>query len=168
MGALLRVIGQIAMLRQGPQVLPASTLLLWLALIAHWLTGVVLGSHALPLDGAFLSSLVGTLTMVAVVHGLLLLHRRHSRVLQTLTALAACETLLGLVAIPVSVWFNMGGGLQDVAVLLSLLLFGWNIAIASHILRHALGVSRGMGFLFAVGYTLVSITLGSFLVPVEG
>jgi len=165
MGALFRIIWQIALLRQGPQALPASSALLWLALGSHWLIGVLLGLGTLPLEMAMLSALVGTLLMVALVHGLLLLHRRHSRAPQTLTALAACEILLGLFAIPVGVWFNMGGGLQDIAVLLSLALFGWNIAIAAHILRHALEVSPGMGFLFAVGYTLVAISLGGLFLP---
>ncbi|MFO7594178.1 MAG: hypothetical protein R6X15_09070 [Pseudomonadota bacterium] len=168
MGALLQVIWQIALLRQGPQVLPASGVLLWPALGVHWVSGVILGGTTLPLDKAMLFSLVGTLLMVALVHGLLVLHRKHNRAAQTLTALAACETLVGLIAIPVTAWLYMEGAIQDIAAILSLMLFGWNIAIAAHIFRHALSVSLGMGFLFAIGYTLMSLSIGSLVVPVEG
>lgn len=168
MGALFQVIWQIALLRQGPQVLPASGVLLWLTLGAHWLSGVALGATSLPLDRAMLLSLVGTLLMVAITHGLLVLHRRHNRATQTLTALAACETLLGIMAIPVLAWLEVEGAIQGVAAIFYLILFGWSIAIAAHIFRHALSVSLGMGFLFAIGYTLMSMSLGSMVVPVEG
>ncbi len=168
MGALFRVIWQIALLRRGPQVLPASTALLYPVLAIHWLTGVVLGLTALQLDMALLSSLAGTLIMVALVHGLLVVHNRQSRVTQTLTALAASEILLALISIPLMAWFDMGGSLRDIATVLSLLLFGWKIAITAHIFRHALEVTMGIGFLLAVGYIFVSLSLGNFLVPVEG
>jgi hypothetical protein len=168
MGALFRVIWQIALLRQGPQVLPASSALLYLVLAVHWLVGVVLGLTAQEPDMALLSSLAGTLIMVALVHGLLLVHNLQSRVPQTLTALAASEILLALFTIPLMAWFDMGGSLRDIATVLSLLLFGWKIAITAHIFRHALDVTMGIGFLFAVGYIFVSLSLGSFLIPVEG
>jgi hypothetical protein len=165
MGALFRVIWQIALLRQGPQVLPASSALLWLALAAHWLTGVVLALYTLSPGEAMLSAFIGTLIMVALVHSLLVVHRLQYRFVQTLTALAACEALLGIIAIPLTAWFYMGGDIRDIAAMFSLLLLGWNIAIAAHIFRHALKVTMGMGFLFAVGYTLISISLGGVIGP---
>lgn len=168
MGALFRVIWQIALLRRGPQVLPASSALLYLVLAIHWLTGVVLGLTALQLDLALLLSLAGTLMMVALVHGLLLVHGQQSRVTQTLTALAGSEILLTLFSIPLMAWSDMGGSLQEIARVLSFLLFGWKIAITAHIFRYALEVTIGIGFLFAVGYIFVSLSLGSFLIPVEG
>jgi len=165
MGALLRTIWQIATLRQGPQVLPPSSVLLWLALLAHWLTGVVLSLYTLPPGESMLSAMIGTLIMVALVHMLMVLHRLQHRFVQTVTALAACEAMLGLLAIPPTAWFFMGGDIRDIAAMLSLLLLGWNITIAAHIFRHALNITLGMGFLFSVGYTLVSISLGSMIGP---
>ena len=137
-------------------------------LAAHWGTGVLLGLFSLTPTMALLSALVGTLIMVALVHGLLLLHRQHSRVTQTLTALAGCEVLIGLLALPLTVLFYAGGTMAELASLLSLLLLGWNVAVAAHIFRHALNVSMGMGILFAVGYTLISMSLSGFIAPVEG
>jgi len=160
MGALVRVIWLIALLRQGPQVLPVSTFLLWLVLGAHWATGVLLGLFSFPVGESLLSALAGTLIMAAVVHTLLLLYRHHNRLVQTLTALAGCEVLLGLLGIPPTALFYAGA--QDIAAMLSLLLLGWNIAIAAHIFRHAVGVTLGMGFFYAIVYILISISLVDF------
>lgn len=168
METLFRAIGAIALLRRGPQILPASTILLYLALAAHWATGVLLGLFTFSPVMALLSALVGTLIMVALVHGLLLLHKLHSRVTQTLTALAGCEVLLGLVALPLTALFHAGGVMAELAELLSLLLLAWNVAVAAHIFRHALNVSIGMGALFAVGYILISLSLSGLIVPVQG
>lgn len=163
MGALFRAIVSIAILRQGPQALPASTTLLVLALIAHLGTGVLLGLFSLSPFMALLSALAGTLIMVALVHGLLLLHRLHGRVTQTLTALAGCEVLLGLLALPLTALFYAGGGMAALAMLLSLLLLLWNVVVAAHIFRHALNVSLEMGILFAIGYTLIALSLSGIV-----
>jgi hypothetical protein len=167
MAALFQVFWQIALLRRGPQTLPASRELLWLLLAAHWLIGVILVLDTFSLDRALLSGLLGTLIMVAVVHGLLLVHRHYNRVTQTLGALAGCEILLGLLTLPLLVLLGMGGELQALATILWLLLLGWSIAITAHIFRHALGVSLGIGLLSAMGYVFISITLNIFIFPAE-
>jgi hypothetical protein len=166
METLIRTIAAIALLRRGPQTLPASTFLLYLLLAAHWGTGVLLGLFSFSTAMALLSALAGTLIMVALVHGLLLLHRLHSRVTQTLTALAGCEVLIGLVGVPLTALFYAGGTMSELAALLSLLLLGWNVAVAAHIFRHALNVSMGVGVLFAIGYMLISISLSGLIGPV--
>lgn len=165
--ALVQVFWQIALLRKGPQTLPASRELLWLLLAAHWLIGVILVIDTLSLERALLSGLVTTLIMVALVHALLILHRHHNRVTQTLSALAGCEVLLGLFMLPLLVMLHIGGGMVALVAMFWLLLIGWNIAIAAHIFRHALGVRLAVGVLFAIGYILVSISLSSFLIPAE-
>lgn len=168
MEALFRAFASIALLRRGPQILPASKALLALILAAHLGTGVLLGLFGLPPAMALLSALAGTLIMVALVHGLLMLHRLHARVTQTLTALAGCEVLLGLLVLPLSALYYAGGGAAELAALLSLLLLAWNVAVAAHIFRHALNVSVGMGVMFAIGYTLISLSLSGLIGPVEG
>lgn len=160
MGALFRAWASIALLQRGPQTLPASTYLLALTLAAHLSTGVLLGLFSLSPAMALMSAMVGTLVMVALVHGLLLLHRLHARVTQTLTALAGCEVLIGLLVLPLTVLYYIGGGMAELATLLSLLLLAWNVAVAAHIFRHALNVSVGVGVMFAIGYTLISLSLG--------
>jgi hypothetical protein len=165
MGTLIRTIAAIALLRRGPQTLPASSFLLYLLLAAHWGTGVLLGLFSFSPAMALLAALAGTLIMVALVHGLLLMHRLHSRVTQTLSALAGCEVLIGLLGVPLTALFYAGGGMAELAVLLSLLLLVWNLAVAAHIFRHALSVSMGIGVLFAIGYILISMSLSGLIGP---
>ena len=168
MGALFQVIWQIVLLRQGPQALPTSTFLLGLILAAHWLTGVALGLFVLPPVTAMLSAFIGTLMMAALVYTLLSLHRRSPRFTQTLTALAACEVLLGLISLPLTALFFAGAAMQDIAVMLWLLVMGWSVAVTAHIFRHALDVTMGAGILFAVAYTMISISLGGLVGTPEG
>lgn len=167
MAALFQVFWQIALLRKGPQTLPASRELLWLLLAAHWLIGVILVLNTFPLDLALLSGLLGTLIMVAVVHGLLLVHHHHSRATQTLSALAGCEILLGLLTLPLLALLGMGGEWQALANLLSLVLLVWSIAITAHIFRHALSVPLGVGLISATGYMFISIMMNLFIFPAE-
>ena len=95
------------------------------------------------------------------------LTRRQSRVTQTLTALAGCEVLLGLCTLPLVPLLDLGGGMRDLAAMFWLFLLGWNIAIAAHLFRQSLEVRQGVGLLFGVAYIMISISLSSFLVPVE-
>jgi hypothetical protein len=164
--ALIQAFWRILLLRAAPQSVPAAPALLWLSLLLHYAIGLLHALFSLPFGFAALYALVSTLTMVAVVHGLLLLFRKHERYLQTVTALAACEALLGLMLLPLSVLYYQGNGgaeLQSLMAILSLLLIGWNVAVAAHIFRHALSVSSGLGFLYSVAYLIIAITLGDMV-----
>ncbi len=166
MDALIRAFWRILLLRAGPQSLPAAPALLWLALLLHYGVGLLHALFSLPFGFAALYALVSTLTMMAVVHGLLLLFHRHVRYTQTLSALAGCEALLGLMLLPLSVLFVQSGGggeLQGLLAILSLMVIGWNVAVAAHIFRHALSVSTGLGFLYSIAYLIIAITLGDMV-----
>lgn len=165
MDALIHAFWRILLLRAAPQSVPASQTLLWLALALHGSVGLLISLFSMPFALALPYALVSTLTMVAVVHGLLLLFRKHSRYIQALTALAACEALLGVMLLPLSVLLYLGGGegLHGGLLLISLLVLGWNMAVAAHIFRHALSVSIGLGFLYSVAYLLIAMTLGDMV-----
>jgi hypothetical protein len=167
MKLLFTTFWQIALMRAHPEVLPASRYLLGLCLFVHWLTGITLGLFSLSPAQALLSALVGTLMMVALVQIILMLNRYRERFLQTITALAGCEVLIGLLAIPVTAIYYAGDAGKGAAALLSLAILGWNVAIAAHIFRHALSTSQGMGFVYAIGYMLFSITISGMLVATE-
>lgn len=168
MEALFLAFWRILLLRATPQSVPASPSLLWLVLLLHYGIGLLLALFSLPLSLSLLSALVGTLTMVAVVHGVLLLFKKHARYTQSLTALAACEALLGLLLLPLSVVYYFGSGEVNVLLaMLSLLVLGWNVALTAHIFRHTLEVSAGVGFILSIVYLLISMNIGE-LVSVAG
>lgn len=140
-------------MRCGPQRLSADHRLLIAALAAHVGIGVILGVADADIGYALLTALLTTLVMVAVVHAALTLNGRGNRVSQSLTALAWCETLLGVVALPI-VLFELG---DAPLLLLSLLVVGWNLAVSANIFRHALELEKGAAFLYALGYFFVAM-----------
>ena len=101
---------------------------------------------------------MGTTTMVAFVHGVLLLHRLTHRFLQTLAALAGSELIIGVLALLLRHTLPFGNA-TGVTILLALLLLAWNVALAAHILRHALDLKRRGGFIYGVGYMALSIVI---------
>ena len=168
MDTLIQAFFRILLLRAGPQSIPSSTTLMWLVLLSHFTIGFVLTLLTQPLGYSLFSSLVGTLVMVAVVHGLLLLFSKHERYRQTLTALAGCEVLLGLMLMPLSLsglYFGeeATSGAVALIAIAGLMVVGWNVAVAAHIFRHALSVSSGLGFLYSIVYFIIAITVGDLM-----
>ena len=162
MKALFNAFWLICLLKRGPQDLPASRELLGILLVVHLVSGVFLSIINYSFAQAVLVALLGTLIMVGMVQGILALNRKGARLVQTLSAMAGCETLFGLVALPISLWFHSGEG-KDGAVMLSLLVLGWSIAVSAHIFRHALSTGPGLGFGTAIFYTFVSYWIASLI-----
>lgn len=163
MDALINAFWRILLLRQGPQSIPASSTLLWVALLLHYVVGTLHSMFAMSPSHALIYALISTLVMVGVMHGLLLLYKKASRFIQSLTALAACEAILGLLLLPANLLVDgqgSGGELMGLLAIVSLLFIGWNVALAAHIFRHALEVSMAQGFLFSVIYFVIAISVG--------
>ncbi len=165
MNPLLKVFIDICLFRATPQQLPASRFLLALVLVLHWALGVVFGVLSAPLFESLLTALIGTLLLLAVVYGLLTAHRLQQRLYQTATALAGSEVLLGVLALPLSLWIVFAEGDRTIPALLSLLLIGWGAAIAAHIFRHALNVGWLLALVFAFSYTVLSYSLINLVAP---
>lgn len=169
MTLVLQAFWQILLVRGSPQILPYSRLLLGSVLLLHLLVGMALAAFTLPLEEALLSAAVGTVLIVAISQGLLALYGVGQRTVQVVTALAGCEFAIGLMALPLNGWFYaVERADAGIPALLSMVLLGWNVALVAHIYRHALGVSKGLGFLFAIGYVIISLTLASLIVAPEG
>ncbi len=163
MQQLVSAFWSIATLRSAPQTLPFSEYLLALVLLGHWLVGASLGLLGLPIGPAFATAFAGVLLMAALVHGILSLRGLARRTVQTLTALAGAEILIGLAALPVTYWFVGAEAERTLPALLSILLLGWNLAVAGHVFRHALDTGPVGGFLAGVGYLLASLVLSDLV-----
>lgn len=166
MEQLLKVFMDICRLRAGPQHLPASRFLLLLTLLTHALLGLVFALFTLPPVQSLLAALLGTVLLLGVVQGLLLVHRKPQRLQQTATALAGCEIVLGLLALPLTAWFYAveGDSARAVPSLLSLVVIVWSVVVTVHILRHALEVNQGIALLFALGYTFLAYSMMGLVV----
>ena len=161
--SVLRAFWLVAILKRTPQSIPASRVLLWLMVVAHFIIGLLLATSSLSIDTAAVTAFLGTAVMLAFVYLILLMKGTRQRFVQTITALAGCEALIGLVALPMTYLFHMGGGESGLIAIFSLLIFAWNIMIAAHIFQHAFNISSQQGVFYAVFYIFTSLIVGNIL-----
>lgn len=167
--AIVKPFFDLCLLRLRPQDLPESTALLGLVLIGHTLTAVLLSNVALPFGDALMAGMVDTLLLAAMTTSVLYLQRLQSRLKQTLTALAGTGALIGVVALPLSNWLHaahQANGDAGAPALLLLLLIGWSLTVAGHILRHALSTVFIMGLVLAMVFYWITINILNGIFPV--
>jgi hypothetical protein len=168
MRELIRLFWQIALLRRGPQDVPASTLLLVLTVVGYLCVNVVSGMLLPPAIRWREWLLVDSLFMLVWYTVLLRLVGRPERILQTTTAvfgfqavtaplLIACEWLLRR--------FGENSAWQVPITCAWLLLLVWLIAANSHIVRAALEWSAASSVALVILQTLASGLLQIALFP---
>lgn len=138
---IIRLFTQIALLKRGPQDLPASMLLLVLAIIGYLCVNLIVSS-ALPPDEHWLGPLlVDTLFTLVWYVALLRLLGRPERMLQTVTAVFGFQAVLSPLLIA-STWLlrRLGedASWQLPVTCVGLLLLAWLIAANSHVVKAAL------------------------------
>lgn len=167
MQALIVFFVELCALRRPPQDLPASKILLGLALIADLSVGSLVGVAA-GISGwmSLLQGLVEIAFMLAVLYAALAGLKMPARFLQSATALLGSGALLGLLALlPLS--FNPTGHAEtNLAAFGALLLLGlavWGVAVTGHILRHTFEITLGQGTAVAIVFEIVTIILITYL-----
>ena len=158
--AIINPFLQIALLRKPPQELPSSELLLGLVLAGHLLLGLVLYLFQYPIHNAIAAAAAGTAMLCALSYTLLYMNGVKNRFIQTLSALAGTDILIGLISIPIVTLGTTGP-----ASLLYLLVLAWNLTVAGHILRHALSVTALQGFVFALIFFMATIMVMRSILP---
>jgi hypothetical protein len=138
---LIRLFAQIALLRRGPQDLPASMLLLALTVGGYLCVNFLLGMLLPPDDHWRGLLLVDTPFMLLWYVGLLKLVGRPERILQTTTAVFGFQAVLSPLLIA-SEWlmrrFGEDASWQVPVTCAWLLVLGWVLAANSYIVRAAL------------------------------
>jgi hypothetical protein len=157
---------EMLLLRARPQDLPASRLWVGLALSANALADGLALLDQMPAVAALQVAVLDTLLLVVFVLALLAWRGFNTRALQTLTALAGIGALFSLMA-----WSGTGlvAGEEGRAVVVSLILL-WYLAVAGHVLRHALEIpwlaGVALSFLYFVLSTgLIGLLFGKLMVP---
>ena len=161
--AIVNPFVQICLLRQGPQDLPTSGILLAIALTAQTVMSILLLINAsLGALSAVLWGLLDTLLLVVLTGALLYVSQRMGRVTQTVTALAGTGAIITFIALPVYGWLHgvdQRAGEGGFALLLLFFLAGWSLAVAGHIFRHALSLPS---YFLGLGLALVLYLLSWF------
>lgn len=142
MKELTRLFIQIALLRRGPQDVPASPLLLVLTMAGYFLVNFVVSTVLPPFKGPWVAHLCVDAVFMCVWYALLMnLVRRPERFLQTTTAVYGFQAVLSPLLVA-AVWlmrrFEQDSAWQLPASLLSLALVIWLISANSHIVKAAL------------------------------
>jgi len=162
MKELIQLFTQIALLRRGPQDLPASLLLLVMSIIGYF--GVnFLVSYLMPPIRGWLAHLVVDVVFTLVWYVVLLrLAGRSERTLQTTTAVFGFQAVLSPLLI-ISDWlmmrFAQDATWQLPVAIIWLTLVIWVIAANSHVVKAALEWSRSA----SVGLVILQILAGQFL-----
>lgn len=170
MKQLVRLFAAICLLRAAPQDLPASRTLLGLPLGLYVLFAWLLAIPAYGQPRAVWVALLDSALLIAFIQILLHVLGRGARVPQTLTAMAGCGSLLGLLALPLVLWGQPSQAEEPVSGVLLygwLLLLVWNLVVSGHILRHALSTSLGTGTGVALLYALFSMQIMAALFPYQ-
>lgn len=157
--ALLRVYLDIALLRRGPQVLPASGLLLALVTLACLASTAAVLVFLAP-DGASLTrATVIELLLDAVGLWLVLaVARRSARYPQVLSAVYGTGTILNLALLPVVALVAVDvPRFELIGAFAAMLLLAWGMSILAHILHHALELPLGLTLLVAALFVFLSL-----------
>jgi hypothetical protein len=168
MAELIRLFTQIALLRRGPQDVPASRLLLAMTVMAYVAVNALLSS-ALPPDPHWQGPLLLDVAFMLLWYTVLLtVVGRPERFLQTTTAVFGFQTVLAPLMIS-GEWLIRRVG-EDATWQLpvtgvGLLLFAWLIAASSHVVKLALGWSGSASVALVILQMLVGWLVGFALFP---
>ncbi len=169
MNRLLAYFIDLCLLRAAPQDLPASGLMLGLALVAQLgVTLLLILSVTAETESVLGQGLMDLgLTLLALYAALSLLGRG-GRFLQAATALLGSSALIGLVSIPL---LRLATGPEDspltvAGAWLLLVMVGWGLLVAGHILRHTFELRLAQGVLIAAVFNLFSYAVVNAVFPV--
>jgi len=166
-GQLIRLYAQIAVLRRGPQDVPASTLLLVVTVIGYFLINAAVNAVLPPSDAAWLPHLLLEIGFNLAWYALWLkLVRRPERILQTTTAVFGFQAVLSPIMI-VSDWlalrFQHDAFWQLPFSLIVLVLLIWLIAALGNVVKAALEWSGPASVALAILQVLVESLLAVWI-----
>jgi hypothetical protein len=158
--ALLSTVVAIMLLQAGPQHLPASRQLLGATIVLYMVTGLLILLPELGAATALGNMLLDIVILTAFCYSALSLLRLASRVVQTVTAMAATGVVFHLLAWPVLAHINSMQAGDQVAMIESLMMLAmlaWQVLVNAHIFRYALEIKMGRAVALSFGYLFLSI-----------
>ncbi len=166
MKQLAALFWEICRFRAAPQDVPTSQALAVASLAFYTLVGVFMSLFELSVGKALSAALVDVALLAILSYVVLWIRLWTERWYQTVTALAGCGSIIGLLAFPLGMWRVIVGPESHVAAVPTLLMIGlmvWNLIIIAHILRHALSVHVLLGGVLAGIYMYISLRVITIL-----
>ncbi len=146
----------ICLFRATPQDIDHSVRLLVVLAALSVLVDVVVLNTLAAFEASEINALIQAALALAVVYGLLSIRGLSNRFVQTASALFGTSILFSLAALP-TIHALLEPTPPSWALTLWLAVVIWSIAVLTHILRHAMNVSRPIAVVLALGYLGLSI-----------
>ena len=160
----VKILFNICLLRDGPEDLPYSHVILSLIIVLSFIVSVSIGSIVHDINTSILSSIAGL--FFTFIFAKLLLIKKPERFLQTFCAMLGTVTIINIFSLPsvysltyleLSETVNMFFSLTGFA------LFVWVVIVYGYIFSKALSSLMGYGLAISVGYALLSLMLLEFI-----
>jgi len=165
MFALVRFFAQLAMLRRGPQDLPASPALLALLAVLNVLIGSANGVDLFGgVRAAIGANLLDLLLTMLMLFALLQVKGRVARWQQTASAFFGLGALAGMIMLFVRAPAE-ALGVVELAMLADMVLAVWLHVALGSILRHALGIPLLAGVAVMLSYTIIAFNIIARVFP---
>jgi len=169
---LFRAFLKIAILKMGPEDLPASRFLLGLVTAIYLVSGAAsVALYTNDAGEAVLQLAVDLGLTVAFFGAIVVLYGKRPRLLQTMTALLGTGALLSIAALPFTAWMRLleitghaGVGVPALGIYFVVL---WSISVTGHIVHRALGIPFLGGLIIGVTYFVLNLATFASLFPSE-
>lgn len=157
----------ICTLRKGPQVLPASSLLLVLVLASNLFMDVINLSIVVEADWVviFMLSASYSTGLILTMSVLMWIMKYQQRILQTLTALFGSGFIISAFALPFLLMIKNSPDEPNIFSVFILAINIWSLTVTANIFRHALSVSLLLAWVLAFGYFLLGFKVTDFFIP---
>ena len=146
------------LLKKNPQDLPGSNFLLHLLIVCNLAINFTINIATTSFPVALILSGLAVALVWSFTMLLLWTLKFSARTRQTLIAIFGTDLIIAVPAIVLRYWLQWleTHNLQsDVAVIMWILVFIWNLIVTAHILRHALSKPFGVGVIASIGYTVI-------------
>ena len=162
---IVNTLVNICLLREGPQELPHSYVLLIITIIISMIVSILIGTIVYGLEIAGLSSIAGLL--FSFIFTKFLLFKKPERFLQTFIAMLGTVTIINIVSIPSIyslIYFNLNEIFVTFFNITIFALLVWVVIVYGFIFSKALSSMMGYGIAISVGFVLLNMMILEFFV----
>lgn len=165
MQSIVKTLINICLLRDGPDQLPFSHVLLALVIVISLVVSILIGVIVYDIKIAGLSSIAGL--FFSFVFAKILLFKYPERFLQTFIAMLGTATIINILSIP-SVYsltyLELNESSKTLFNITAFALFVWVVIVYGYIFSKALSSVMSYGVAISVGYALLSIMILEYFI----
>lgn len=171
MTELLKRFFRICLLNKGPQDLPYSIVLMWLAFLVYFITGLFSLLTWVEADMGMLVMLMDVVVLTSFSWLCVQAFKHGARFVQMITALTGTGSLFNVMSIPVLMQIHQikdSGQVPAELAFLLLFLLSWNLAVIAHVFRESFNVRLLAAFVLTLAYKAIEVSLSQILFPQLG